>query len=87
MQVKRVKLAFDAVAANEALAAALDSGLLCDVCATKTQTRTVMMQSDFCPTCQRVIQMHLGLMVERRLQDILAEKGLSPDAVKVMNQG
>lgn len=87
MGMQRVKLAFDAVAINEALAAVLDAGLLCDVCTTKTQTRTVMMQSDFCPTCQRVIQMHLGLMVERRLQEILAQKGFSPDAVKMMDEG
>jgi hypothetical protein len=87
MGMQRVKLAFDAVAINEALAAVLDAGLLCDVCTTKTQTRTVMMQSDFCPTCQRVIQMYLGLIVERRLQEVLIQKGLSPDAVKVMNEG
>lgn len=87
MGVQRVKLVFDTAAINEALTAVLDADLLCAVCTAKTQTKTVMMQSDFCPTCQRVIQSHLGVMVECRLQDILAQMGLSPDAVKVMNQG
>lgn len=87
MQMKRVKLIFDAAAINEALAAVLDAGLLCDVCAVKVETKAQMAQSGSCPTCQRVIQMQLGLMVEGRLQDILAQMGLSPDAVKVMNAG
>jgi hypothetical protein len=86
MNVQRVKLMFDAVAINDALAAVLDAGLLCDVCTVKTQTKTVMVQSDFCPTCQRVITTHLGVMVECRLQEELAQMGLSPDAVKVMTE-
>jgi hypothetical protein len=85
--MQRVKLKFDAAAINETLDAVLDAGLLCDVCTAETQTRTAMVQSDFCPTCQRVIQTHLGVMVERRLQDIFAQTGLPPDAVEVMNQG
>jgi hypothetical protein len=87
MNLQRMKLLFDAAAIEEALAAVLDAGLLCDVCTAKTQTKTTMVQRDFCSTCQRVIQTHLGVMVERRLQGILAQMGLSPDAVKVMNQG
>lgn len=86
MSAQRVKMAFDAVAVNEALAAVVDAGLLCEVCTTKTQARTVMTQSNFCPTCQRVIQMHLGLMVERRLQDVLAQQGFSHLAVRVTNE-
>jgi hypothetical protein len=84
MNMQRVRLAFDAVAVNEALAEALDGGLLCDVCTDKVQTRARMLQSDFCPNCQGVIQMHLRLFVERRLRVVLIENGMSPDDVKVM---
>jgi hypothetical protein len=84
--VSRVKLRFDAAAVDEALASALEAGLLCDVCTAKLQTRAVIGQNDFCSSCQTVIQMHLGLLVEPRLQVVLAENGLSPDAVKLMNQ-
>jgi hypothetical protein len=43
-----------------------------------------MVQSDFCLTCQRVIKTHLGLIVERRLQKVLVQRGFSADAVKVI---
>jgi hypothetical protein len=83
----RVKLMFDATAVDEALTAALDAGLLCDVCTTKVQTRAVMVQNEFCPNCQQVIKTYLGLIVERRLQAVLTERGLSHDAVKLMSEG
>lgn len=87
MNLQRMKLLFDTAAIEEALAAVLDAGLLCDVCTAKRQKQTAIVQRDFCSTCQRVIQAQLGLIVEGRLQLVLAENGLSPDAIKLVSHG
>lgn len=86
MEREELKVSFDTALINEALQIVVEQDMLCQRCLTKTASMEAMNQGDFCPTCQHTVTAVLGTLFEQAIKQLLRERGLPENAVKLDHQ-